>query len=269
MSFHTLDLQIEDKICTLFLNRPEVFNAMNKLFWKEIISAFNIINNSDSRVTIIKGNGKHFTSGIDLKDFSDLLIKSEEDIGRRGNFLKNKIIQMQNSFQAIDQAKMPVISSIHGACIGGGLDLISACDMRYASADAFFSIHEINLGMIADVGTLQRLPKLIPDGIMREYAFSGKKFTAQEAYDKGLINCVLKSRDELDEYVLEIAKNIRKHSPLVLSGTKEVLNYSRENSINNGLTYVANLNSVMLQSKDLIEGIKAQSEKREPEYDDL
>ena len=269
MSFETLDLKFDDKICTLILNRPEIFNAMNKLFWKEIISAFNLINNSDSRVTIIKGSGKHFTSGIDLKDFSDLLTKPDEDIGRRANFLKKEITQMQNSFQAIDQAKMPVIASIHGACIGGGLDLISACDMRYASFDAFFSIHEINLGMIADVGTLQRLPKIIPDGVMREYAFSGKKFSAQEACEKGLINYVLKTKDELDRYVLNIAKSIRKHSPLVLSGTKEVLNFSRDNSINDGLTFVANLNSAMLQSNDLIEGIKAQSEKREPEYDDL
>ena len=269
MSYKTIKFELKNKVANITLNQPKTFNSMTIKFWQELIDVFNEINDSDARVTIIDGNGKHFTSGLDLKDFAQIGISRGNDIGRRADYLRRLILDMQESFNTIEKARMPVIASIHGACIGGGIDLISACDIRFATIDSFYSVHEVNIGMTADVGTLQRLPKLMPEGLIKELAYTGRKFSGVEAKEFGLVNNVFQDKASLQEHVRDIANQIITKSPIALAGTKEILTYSRDHSIQDGLNYVATWNSAMLQSKDFTLAVKAQLEKKEAIFDDL
>ena len=269
MSYNTINLELKNKIATITLDQPKTFNSMTIKFWQELIDVFSQINDSDARVTIINGNGKHFTSGLDLKDFAQIGINKGNDVGRRAEYLRRQILDMQESFNVIEKARMPVIASIHGACVGGGIDLISACDIRYATVDSFFSIHEIKIGMAADVGTLQRLPKLMSEGMMKELAYTGRRLSGLEAKNCGLVNETFENKDSMEEYVLSIANQIVTKSPIALAGTKEILTFSRDHNIKDGLNYAATWNAAMLQSEDFINAIKAQLEKKEPVFNDL
>ncbi len=164
---------------------------------------------------------------------------------------------------------MPVLAAIQGGCIGGGVDLISACDIRYCSDDAFFCIQEINIGMTADVGTFPRLPQLIPQGVVRELAFTGRRLTARESLDVGLVNRVFPSHDALVAGVLEVARAIAERSPLAVWGSKEMLNYARDHSLADGLDYIATWQTGMFQPTDMLEAFAAKSEGRPPAYPDL
>ena len=269
MVFETVEIVVAEKIAHLTLNQPKSFNAMQPTFWRELVEAFEVINNSDARVTVIDAAGKHFTSGLDIQAFLELGLNEKKDVGRRAENLRQQILLMQRSFNTIEKARMPVIVAVHGACIGGGVDMISACDIRYATEDAFFSIHEINIGMAADVGTLHRLPYLMPDGLVRELAYTGRRLGGSEAAACGLVNNTFPDRDSLIAHVMDVAQEIAEHSPIALSGTKEMLTYSRDHNVSDSLNYVATWNSAMLQSADFAEGIEAQVEKRSAEFADL
>lgn len=269
MSYKTIKFELKNKIANITFNQPKTYNSMTIKFWQELIDVFNEINDSGARVTIINGNGKHFTSGLDLKDFAQIGISRGDDIGRRAEYLRRLILDMQESFNTIEKARIPVIASIHGACIGGGIDLISACDIRFATIDSFYSIHEINIGMAADVGSLQRLPKLMPEGLVKEFAYTGRRFTGLEGKEFGLINDVFKDKVSLEEHVWKIANQIITKSPIALAGTKEILTFSRDHSVQDGLKYAATWNSAMLQSKDFTLAVKSQLEKKEAIFDDL
>ena len=270
MGFSTLKLIFDGPVAKVVLNRPEAANAMNGALWQELPDAFVAIDeNPEARVAVITGEGKHFTSGIDLQEFAAMQGAEFADDGRRRENLRRKILEMQESFNAIERCRVPVIAAVHGACIGAGIDMISACDMRFSTEDAFFSIHEINIGMAADVGTLQRLPHIIPAGVMRELAYTGRRVSGSEAAAIGLVNRAFASQEEMLAHVAELAGEIAGKSPLAVAGTKEMLTYARDHSVADGLNYVATWNAAMLLSDDLKNAVMAQMSKSEPEFPDL
>ena len=179
------------------------------------------------------------------------------------------ILKLQDTFNALEEARFPVIAAIHGACIGGGIDMISACDIRLASKDAWFSIEEINIGMTADVGTLQRLPKLIAPGIVKELAFTGRKFSADEAMEWGFVNRIYKDHQCVVAAALEMAKEIATKSPLAVSGIKKAVDYSRDHSVTDSLDQIATWNGGMLRGQDLMAAMQAKMTKKEAVFADL
>ena len=199
-----------------------------------------------------------------------LLQKEIEQLsdGRKQEYLKSFIGGLQESVDAIEACRKPVLASIQGACIGAGLDIAAACDLRYAAAKARFCIKEVDLAIVADLGSLQRLPGIIGEGIARELAFTGRQFNGQEALSMALVNQVYATAKELEEGVLSVALDLAAKSPLTLRGIKETMNFSRDHSVADGLEYIANRNAAMLLSKDLEEAVTAFMEKRSPLYDD-
>jgi len=177
--------------------------------------------------------------------------------------------KLQDSFTAFEQARMPVLAAVQGGCIGGAVDMVTAADLRYCTEDAFFCIQEINLGMTADVGTLQRLPKLIPEGIAREYAYTGARMPASEALQYGLVNRVYADHAALLEGVMGVARQIATRSPLAIWGTKEMVNYTRDHSVADSLRYMAGWQSGMFQPGDMVEEMVAKGERRDPSFEEL
>ena len=267
-SFDTLDLQVAQHIATLSLNRPDKANAMNATMWDELQRCFEWLDAEPAvRVVILAGSGSHFCAGIDLNMFAAVHGTAEEP-ARRAEFFRRTILRLQDNLSAIEKCRKPVLAAIHHSCIGGGVDMICCADMRYATRDAFFSIREIDIGMTADVGTLQRLPKLIPDGVARELAYTGRNVEANEAAAIGLVNRVFATPEELTAGVMKLAQAIAAKSPLAIRGTKEMLNYGRDHSVADGLNYVATWNAAMLMSADLSEAMAAAREKRPPMFED-
>jgi len=196
-------------------------------------------------------------------------INSGVDGGRIREQMKNNVLELQESFNVIEKCRLPVLVAVQGGCIGGGVDLISATDMRYCTEDAFFCIQEINIGMTADVGTLQRLPHLIPSGLVRELAYTGRRLLAAEALGSGLVNEVFTDQDAMLKKVMEIAADIASKSPLAVHGTKEMLVYTRDHSVDDALRYMAIWQAGMFYSNDLFEAAAANAEKRAPAFDDV
>ena len=221
------------------------------------------------RAVVLASTGKHFTAGIDLNDLGDVVLASEGDEGRRREQLRRLVLELQESFNALERCRAPVLAAVHGGCIGGGIDMITAADMRYCTGNAFFCIHEINVGMTADVGTLQRLPHLIPSGVARELAYTGRRMYAEEAKEVGLVNAVYPDQAAMLEAVQGIAAEIAAKSPLAVTGTKEMLNYTRDHTVADALNYIATWNAGMLMSDDLGEAIAAQRQKRDAGFADL
>ena len=269
-SFTTLTLHLADGIAEIRLNRPDKSNAMNDAMWQEIRQAFDWVDATpEARVAILSGEGKNFCAGIDLTMLGSIQQRiAHPDGARSREALRRLILDLQDCLSRIERCRKPVIAAIQGACVGGGLDLVTCCDMRYATADAIFSIKEIDLAMVADVGTLQRLPHLIGQGISRELAYTGRNVDAEEAEKIGLINHFFATKTALTAAVREIAQNIASKSPLAIRGIKEVMNFSRDHSIADGLNFVATWNAALLLSGDLNECITAQREKRAPRFAD-
>jgi enoyl-CoA hydratase len=270
MSYETLSVTLENHIATVRLNRPEKANAMNATMWQEIRKAFQWVDATpEARVAVLQGEGKLFTAGIDLQMMMAIgpQVQNECD-GRTREALRRVILDMQDTLTSLERCRKPVLAAIHGGCVGGGIDLITCADMRYCSSDAYFTIKEIDIGMTADVGTLQRLPKLIGEGMARELAYTGRKFTAEEAREMRLVNRVYDSREALYAGVQEIAANIAAKSPLSIRGTKEMITYARDHSVADGLNYIATWNAAMLMSNDLQEAMMANMSKRAAVFKD-
>ncbi|MCJ9428324.1 crotonase/enoyl-CoA hydratase family protein [Kordiimonas marina] len=258
-TYETLTLTVKDAVAHVSLSRPDQLNAMNRAMFREIGEVFRHLDTqSDIRAVVLSGEGKHFTAGLDLKESGEsLFTPGDADPARVREKLRRHILWLQDCFTAIEQCRAPVIAAIHGACLGGGIDLISACDMRVASEDCWFAIQEINVAIVADVGTLQRAPYLLPNGILRELALTGRKFTVQEADKYGFVNAVAPDRGEAIEAAFALAETIASKSPLAVAGTKAVLNHSRDHSVADGLDYVATWNSGMLLGEDLMKAATA------------
>ncbi|MEB0106086.1 crotonase/enoyl-CoA hydratase family protein [Pseudomonas sp. GNP013] len=262
-------VELSGNVAHVQINRPEKINAMNAAFWREIVEIFQWVEDTDAvRAVVLSGAGKHFSSGIDLMLLAQVANDLGKDVGRNARLLRRKILELQASFNAVDNCRKPVLAAIQGYCIGGAIDLISACDMRYAAEDAQFSIKEVDIGMAADVGTLQRLPRIVGDGMLRELAYTGRQFGAEEARSIGLVNRVYPDHASLLAGVLEIAREIAAKSPIAVTGTKAMLSYMRDHSVNDGLEYVATWNAAMLQSNDLRVAIAAHMSKQKPDFVD-
>ena len=272
--YSCFDLKIKDHICSLVLNRPNELNTMTRDFWVELGDALEEINrDSEVRVVVLSSTGKHFCAGMDLSGFSngvdDIPDDKKPDHARVGEVLYRTAKELQGYISKLEEIRVPVIAAVHGGVIGGALDLITACDMRFASNDAFFCIQEINIGMAADVGTLQRLPKIISDSKMREMAYTGRRMYAEEAKSTGLVSDTFESQEKLLEAANNLAKEIASKSPVAIYGLKAVMNYSRDHSVKDSLEYNALWSGAMLSQKDMTEAMTANMEKREAEFNKM
>ena len=268
--YKCFDVSIEKGIASVTLNRGEKLNTMIPAFWSELPKAIGEINSSgEARVIILASTGKHFSAGMDLAVFSMGSGDAQAEVGRVRANLRENALHLQDSFSCLEKARIPVLAAIQGGCIGGAVDMVTACDMRYASEDAFFCIQEINIGMTADVGTLQRLPKLIPEGVCRELAYTGRRMHSDEAKSVGLVNEVFSDQASLLDGVMEIAEEIASKSPLAIWGSKEMITYSRDHSTSDSLNYIATWQSGMFQPADMKEAFQAKAESRPSEFDDL
>lgn len=257
-------------VAHLAMNRPERANAMTPDFWADLPRLVDTLARDETvRCAVITGEGKHFTGGMDLAAFADIANLLQREPGRAAYAMRDLVLKLQDSFNALERARFPVIAAIHGACIGGGIDLITASDLRLASEDAYFAIEEIHIGMAADVGTLQRLPKLIAPAVAAELAYTGRRFTAEEAKGFGLVSTVCPDRDQLLRTAFELAEDIAKKSPLAIAGIKRNLAYARDHSVADGLDYIATWNGGMLRSEDLMAAVQAKMTKREATFGDL
>ena len=266
--YQTLQVELTDHIAHVRINRPEKLNAMSAPFWPEMIELFQWLDDNDEvRVVVISGAGKHFSTGIDLAMLAAIAGELGTDAGRNARLLRRKILGMQASFTAVDRCRKPVLAAIHGYCLGGAIDLIAACDMRYCAADARFSIKEIDMGMAADVGTLQRLPRIIGDGLLRELAYTGRMVEPDEAQRIGLVNRTFVDHEQLLAGVFEIAREIAAKSPIAIEGTKQMIAYMRDHRVDDGLEQVAIWNAAMLQSADLKIAVTAHLSKQKPVFD--
>ncbi len=269
-TFETLDLRLQDNLAHLSLNRPEAANALSATLWQELGACFQWLDEAASvRVVVLQGEGKHFCAGIDLAMLADL---AKEFVGmeeaRRAEALRRRILTLQDHLNAVERCRKPVLAAVHGACPGAGLALAACCDMRYCTVDARFSIRETALGMTADVGTLQRLPGLVPAGWVREWAYTGRDIEAGEAREAGLVNRVFDNRAALQQGVDAIAREIAGNAPLAVRGTKQNLLYSRDHTVHEGLDYVAGWNAGMLSFGDVTAAIEARASGKSPNFED-
>ena len=272
MANQCFDVTESDGIAHLVLNRPGELNSMIPEFWSELPQLVDEISDRGSlRAMVVSSTGRHFSAGMDISVFSGGALNNGDDVevGRARANLRYNVLHLQDTFSASERARMPVLAAMQGGVVGGAVDMVTACDMRYATEDAWFCIHEINIGMTADVGTLQRLPKLIPEGIVRELAYTGDRMTAERAKEVGLVNEVFADHQSMLDGVLEIAQRIAAKSPLAVHGSKEMINYTRDHGVADSLQYMAAWQAGMFQPADLIESFGAQMEKRDPVYDDL
>ena len=267
------DVEVRDHVASLVMKRPEKANSMIVEFWQELPHIIEDISAStDARVIVLSAVGRHFCSGMDLSVFGTPegpvnTAQAGHGSRRRAQF-RTGVLRAQETFNVLENSRLPVIAAIQGACVGGAVDMVTACDLRYAASDAFFSIQEINIGMTADVGTLQRMPKLIPEGIVRELAFTGRRMGADEALDRGLVNAVYDDHAAMMDAVGEIAAQIAAKSPMAIWGTKQSMNFGRDHSVADGLEYIATWNAAMFDTDDMGEAFKAQLDKRDPDYPD-
>jgi enoyl-CoA hydratase len=257
-------------VAILTMDKPDRANAMTPDFWADLPRLLDALGRDETvRAAIIRGEGRHFTGGMDLSAFAGIAKLLEGEPGRAAYALRDMILDLQNAFNAIDRARIPVIAAVQGACIGAGIDMITACDMRLASADAYFAIEEIHIGMAADVGTLQRLPRLIAPSIAAELAYTGRRFAAEEARAIGLVSQILPDRAALDEAARDLARSIAAKSPLAIAGIKRNLAYARDHSVADGLDYIATWNAGMLRPEDMMAAVKAKMAKADAVFADL
>lgn len=269
-SYTRLDVAVTDTgVGTITLNQPDEYNRMPAAFWDEFPAALEALDASGrTRALIVASTGKHFSAGMDLAVFTGARA-AELERGRAGEAARRRLGGLQDVFTRLETVRMPVLAAVQGGCVGGGVDLVAACDMRYCTEDAFFCIQEINIGLAADVGTLQRLPRLIPEGMMRELAYTGRRLPAAEAKEIGLVNAVFPDRALMLEAVAGLAEDIAGKSPLAIASTKHLLNYSREHSIEESLRYQQLWMGAVPQGGDMATCFKARDDGQEPVYEDL
>ena len=262
--------EIDGPIAHLIMNRPDKANSMSPDFWDDLPRLTGALDaNPAIRAMVISGEGKHFSAGMDLSSFEQILALTAAEPARGAHALRALIARLQDAFTSLERAHFPVIAAIHGACLGGAVDFVTACDMRLATRDAFFGIEEIHIGMTADVGTLQRLPKLIAPGVARELAYTGRRFSADEAHGWGLCNSVHEDHGAVIEAAFDLARQIAEKSPLAIAGIKQASNYARDHSVADGLDQIATWNAGMLRPEDLQAALEARTTQKQAVFADL
>jgi enoyl-CoA hydratase len=283
--YDVLSIERDGNVATLWLDRAEARNAMGPAFWNDLPLAMGELSEDRTvRAIVIAARGPHFSVGLDLKAMAGMLTGGGGDGGEvpaggngraehhqpsmasRAVTARQGVLRMQSSVTSVAECPKPVIAAIHGYCIGGGVDVVSACDIRVASADAVFSVRETKVAIVADLGSLQRLPHIIGKGHVAELAFTGKDLTAGRAKEIGLVNDVLPDADAALAAARQLAQEIAANSPLAVQGTKAVLAACEDKSVAEGLDYVATWNAGFLASDDLVEAMTAFMEKRAPEF---
>jgi len=272
MTYKCFDVSIDNNIAHIVMNRPEKRNAMIKEFWTELPQIIrDIDDNAKARVIVLSSTGPVFSAGIDVGMFSSDIgsIRDKNDPAYGANFYNNSVLPLQDSFTAIEQCRIPVIAAIQGGCYGGGVDLITACDMRYGTEDSFITIFEINVGMTADVGTFPRILNHMPEGIVRELAYTGRKMDADECKSRGLFNEVYADQKAMMASVMALAADIATKPPLAVYGCKRIITYSRDHSTMDTLDNIAVWNMSMLIPSEMMEAMVSKGEKRAGNYKDL
>jgi enoyl-CoA hydratase len=265
----SLSVETADHVAEVQLCGPGKGNAMGPAFWSEMPKVFDALDQDDTvRAVIVRGSGEHFSFGLDLKAMMQDLGPhlGGEQLARQRTGLLDMVARLQEAFNAVERCRKPVIAAVHGWCIGGGVDLISSCDVRLASREARFSVREVRVAMVADLGSLQRLPRLVGQGHARELALTGKDIDADRAARIGLVNDVLETPESLLEAARAMARETADNPPLVVQGVKRVMNFSADRPVADGLAYVAAWNSAFLHSKDLGEAVAAFMERRKPRF---
>ncbi|KPP83146.1 MAG: enoyl-CoA hydratase [Oceanicaulis sp. HLUCCA04] len=262
-------LASDGPIARLTLNRPDKRNTMIPAFWRELPEAVNALSDAgETRVLILDAEGPVFTAGMDISVFTDPNALSTDTAAMREAFM-NAALALQGAFTAFERARFPVIAAMQGPCVGGGVDMVTACDLRYATKDAWLRIEETNIGMMADVGTLQRLPRLIPSGIALELAYTGETLSPERAHALGLVNGVLPDEAALKAHVNAVAERIASRPPLTIAGIKKSHLYSRDHSVADSLEHVMTLQASIWNPHDIVEAMSARSEKRDGNFTPL
>lgn len=272
-TFDSLTIERDGAVATLWLDRPDKLNALHRALWASIpLAVASLDADPEVRVIVLAGRGKAFCAGIDLLDHAPGLAKQdslsgrgESPVGKR-RALYEDIRGYQNAASCFANTNKPVIAAVHGSCLGGGIDLITACDLRYAAADAVFSVRETRIAMVADIGTLQRLPRIVGDAAARDLVFTGRDVTAAEALELGLLSQVLPDAAAAQARAHAVARAIAANSPLAVQGSKHVLGVAERRAIDANLDYVALWNAAFLHSADLSEAMAAFLQKRQPEF---
>ena len=266
------DVEINNSIAHIRFNRPEKRNSMNEDFWRLFPKEVEELDDSgEIRALIVSSTGPHFSAGIDLSMFKDDVVEHEtnQELGRSRGYFIQQLKFLQRAASCLEDARFPVVAAVQGGCIGGGIDLITAADIRLCTKDAFFLIEEINVGLAADIGTIQRLPKIIPAGIAREWTMMGEKISAERAKEVGLVSSLHDSHEEMIDSAFEMAEKLASKTPLAMWVTKEVLNYSRDHSVKEGLDNVALWNAATLHKEDVMTTMMSKMQKKKPEYRNL
>jgi enoyl-CoA hydratase len=265
-NLHYFSFSTNDHIAHLVLNRPEAMNTMNPTFWRELDEVLtNIQRDGSARALVISSTGKHFSAGMSLDTFSNAIqMDDQSPEGRAAIF--DSLSDLQATFTKLELLRIPVIVAIQGGCIGGAVDMVTACCIRYATKDTFFCIQEINIGMVADVGTLQRLPKLMPEAVVKELAYTGRRLKADKALMYGLVNEVFETNDEMLAAAMQCAKEIASKPPIAIWGTKQAIHYTRDHSVEDSLKQMGWLQGAIWSNAHVREAIVAAKEKRTAQF---
>ncbi len=251
-----------DHVAHLVLNRPEAMNTMNPAFWRELDEALTRLHKEGTaRALVISSTGKHFSAGMSLDVFGSAIAMDDQSAeGRAAIF--DLLTDLQATFTKLETLRIPVIAALHGGVIGGAVDMVTACCIRYATADTFFCIQEINIGMVADVGTLQRLPKLIPLAVVKELAYTGRRMPAARALGYGLVNEMFDTQEAMLAAALQCAREIAAKPPVAIWGTKQAINYTRDHSVEDSLRQMSWLQGAIWSNSHVREAVTAMKEKR-------
>jgi len=278
--FETLSVtKPKDKVLSVEINRPKKRNAMSRQFFQDMTDCFaRAAVDGSVRAIVLSGAGKIFTAGLDLMDCAPMLMPAmsadpdapDLDVARRAVQIRRIVTQFQEAFNVIEKCPQPVIAAVHSACVGGGVDMICTCDIRLCTDDAWIQIKEVDVGLAADIGTLQRMPKIVGNSsLLRELAFTARKMHAEEACKAGLFSSSYADKETMLKAAVDMAATIATKSPIAVYGTKANLNYARDHSANENLEYITTWNAAMLQSEDLLKTAAAMMTKEEAEFEDL
>jgi len=268
-AMHCFSLTIENHIAHLVLNRPQALNTMGPRFWSELDAVLTDLHkNKAARALVISSTGKHFSAGMALDAFAGSVQMDDQSPEGRAAIFDN-LSAMQATFTKLETLRIPVIAALHGGVIGGAVDMVTACCIRYGSKDTFFCIQEINIGMVADVGTLQRLPKLVPLAVVKELAYTGRRLGADKALGYGLLNEVFETQEQTLEAAMQCAAEIASKPPVAIWGTKQAVHYARDHTVHEALKQMGWLQAAIWSNRHVGEAVTAFQGKRSGNYPDL